>query len=148
MRAAFSRIVEAGGSSDAGVTVEGVLVQKMLAGGQEVIVGVRRDPQFGPLVLVGSGGVEVELMRDVAVGIAPLTRLQAEDMLNATQAGMRLKGWRGVPPGDREAVLEAMMRLAQAACDFPAISESEINPLYVLPRGQGALAVDARGLLE
>ncbi len=148
VRAAFSRIVEAGGSSDPGLMVEGVLVQKMLAGGQEVIVGVRRDPQFGPLVLVGSGGVEVELMRDVAVGIGPLTRVQAEDMLDATQAGMRLKGWRGVPPGDWDAVLEAMMRLAQAACDFPAISELEINPLYVLPQGQGALAVDVRGVLE
>ncbi len=61
---------------------------------------------------------------------------------------MRLKGWRGVPPGDGEAVLEAMMRPAQAACDFTAISELEINPLYVLPHGQGALAVDVRGLLE
>jgi len=61
---------------------------------------------------------------------------------------VRLRGWRGVPSGDRDAVLEAMMRLAQAACDLTAISELEINPLYVLPHGQGALAVDVRGVLE
>ncbi len=145
VRAAFDRIVEAARAAHPEAVIEGASVQKMLVRGQEVIVGMRRDPQFGPLVLVGSGGVEVELVRDVATGISPLTHAEAERMLDATRAGVRLKGWRNFPPADREAVLEAMLRLSQAACDFPAIAEMEINPLYVLPQGQGAFAVDVRG---
>jgi acetyltransferase len=89
----------------------------------------------------------VELLRDVAVGMAPLTRAEAERMLDATRAGVRLRGWRNIPPADRDAVLDAMLRLSQVACDFPAIAELEINPLTVLPRGRGAWAVDVRGSL-
>jgi acetyltransferase len=145
VRAAFERIVASARSAHPDATIEGVLVQKMLTGGQEIIVGARRDAQFGPLTLVGQGGVDVELMRDVATGIAPLARSQAERSLDATRAGIRLKGWRGSPPADRAAVLQAMLRLSQVACDFPEIAELEINPLYVLPEGQGAFAVDVRG---
>jgi acetyltransferase len=90
----------------------------------------------------------VELLRDVAMGVAPLNRSQAERMLDSTRAGVRLKGWRGSPPADRAAVLDAMLRLAQVACDFPQIAELEINPLYVLPEGQGAFAVDVRGAVK
>jgi acetate---CoA ligase (ADP-forming) len=147
VRAAYARIVEQLRTKRSDTQLEGVLVQRMLTGGQEVIVGVRRDAQFGPLVLVGSGGVEVELARDVALGIAPLTYAQAEELLDGTQVGRRLRGWRGTPPGDRQAVLEALVRLAQAALDYPDIAELEINPLYVLPQGQGAYAVDVRGAL-
>jgi acetyl coenzyme A synthetase (ADP forming)-like protein len=148
VRAAFERILESARAAYPDAAIDGVLVQKMLAGGQEIIVGVRRDPQFGPLVLVGRGGVDVELMRDVAMGVAPLSRSQAGRMLDATRAGIRLKGWRGSPPADRAAVLDAMLRLSQVACDFPKIAELEINPLYVLPEGQGAYAVDVRGVVE
>jgi acetyltransferase len=147
VRAAFERIVSGARAAHPDATIEGVLVQKMLSGGNEVIVGVRRDPQFGPLALVGRGGVDVELLRDVAMGVAPLTRSRAERMLDSTRTGVRLKGWRGTPPADRAAVLEAMLRLSQLACDFPEISELEINPLYVLPEGQGAYAVDVRGVV-
>jgi acetyltransferase len=148
VRAAYERIVASTHAARPDAMIEGVLVQKMLTGGQEIIVGVRHDPQFGPLALVGQGGVDVELLRDVATGIAPLSRSQAERMLDATRAGTRLRGWRNAPPSDREAVLDALLRLSQAACDFPQIAELEINPLYVLPRGQGAFAVDVRGSLD
>ncbi len=148
VRAAYDRIIAAARAADPDARIHGVLVQKMLGGGQEIIVGVRRDPQFGPLALVGRGGVEVELLRDVATGIAPLSRSQAERMLDSTRAGVRLKGWRGSPPADREAVLDTLLRLSQAACDFPEIAELEINPLYVLPKGQGAFAVDVRGVIR
>lgn len=148
VRAAFDRIVASARAAHPDAAIEGVLVQKMLSGGQELIVGARRDPQFGPLALVGRGGVEVELLRDVATGIAPLTRSQAERMLDSTRTGVRLKGWRGAPPADRDAVLDALLRLSQVACDFPEIAELEINPLYVLPQGQGAYAVDVRGVLN
>ncbi len=147
VRLAYNQIVTGVKAVYADASIEGVLVQKMIAGGQELIVGVRRDPQFGPLALVGSGGVEVELLRDVSTGIAPLSHNRAERMLDATRAGVRLKGWRGVPPADRGAVIAAMRRVAQIACDFPEIEELEINPLYVLPEGSGALALDIRGRL-
>jgi acetyltransferase len=145
VRAAFERIVGRARAAAPEAAIDGVWVQPMLAGGQEVIVGMRRDPQFGPLVLVGGGGIEVELERDVALGIAPLGPAEAERLLDATRAGTRLKGWRGAAPDDRPAVIEAMRRLGQLAADFPEIAELEINPLYVLPEGQGALAVDVRG---
>jgi acetyl coenzyme A synthetase (ADP forming)-like protein len=148
VRAAFDRIVASALAAYSDAAIEGVLVQKMLAKGQEIIVGVRRDAQFGPLALVGQGGVDVELLRDVAMSIAPLSFSQAERMLDSTRAGVRLKGWRASPPADRSAVLDAMLRLAQVACDFPEITELEINPLYVLPQGQGAFAVDLRGSIK
>ena len=145
VREAFGQIYAAAKAAAPDATIRGVLVQRMLREGQEVIVGMRRDPQFGPLILVGSGGVEVELLRDVATGMAPLTRRQAEQMLASTLAGKRLNGLRGAPPADRAAVIDAMLRLSRLACDFPEISELEINPLYALPKGQGAFAVDVRG---
>lgn len=148
VRAAFARIVGRARRARPEARIAGALVQPMLRGGQELIVGTRRDPQFGPLALVGSGGVEVELLRDVALGLAPLSRAEAERMLDGTRAGLRLRGWRGAPAGDREAVLDALLRLAQLACDFPEIAELEINPLYVLPEGRGALALDVRGALR
>ncbi|MCB0276121.1 MAG: acetate--CoA ligase family protein [Calditrichaeota bacterium] len=146
--AAYKDILKAVEKNAPGTTIEGILVQKMLSGGQEVIVGIRRDPQFGPLVLVGSGGVEVELLRDVEMAIAPIGESQAQAMLDATRAGTRLNGWRGTPPGDRAAVIEVMLRMSQIALQFPEISELEINPLYVLPEGKGAFAVDVRGAKE
>ena len=142
---AFDEIMVAAKKSHPSASIQGVLVQKMITGGQELIVGVRRDPQFGPLALVGSGGVEVELLRDVSTGIAPLSHNRAERLLENTRAGLRLKGWRGSPPADRSAVIAAMRRVAQIACDFPEIAELEINPLYVLPDGNGAFALDVRG---
>lgn len=145
VQAAYEYIVGAARGSSPVATIQGVLVQKMLNGGQELIVGVRRDLQFGPLALVGSGGIEVELLRDVATGIAPLNKAQASRLLDNTRAGTRLRGWRGMPPADRSATIEAMCRVAQIACDFPEIDELEINPLYVLPEGHGAYAVDIRG---
>jgi acetyl coenzyme A synthetase (ADP forming)-like protein len=148
VRAAFDRILASAHATHPDAVIDGVMVQKMLSEGQELIVGVRRDPQFGPLALVGRGGIDVELLRDVAMGIAPLTRSQSERMLDSTRSGIRLKGWRGSPPADRTAVLDAMLRLSQAASDFPEIAELEINPLYVLGEGQGAYAVDVRGVVK
>jgi acetyltransferase len=145
---AFEQIIAAAKDARPDASIQGVLVQKMMTGGQELIVGVRRDPQFGPLALVGSGGVEVELLRDVATAIAPLSHNQAERLLDKTRAGLRLKGWRGLAPADSKAVVAAMRRVAQIACDFPEIEELEINPLYVLPEGEGAFALDVRGRLS
>jgi acetyl coenzyme A synthetase (ADP forming)-like protein len=128
--------------------VEGIYVQHMIDGTGELIVGAVRDPQFGPLVMAGVGGTAVELKRDVAFELAPLSRKQADAMLDRTAAGALLGGFRGAPPADREAVVDAILCLAQIALDWDAVAEIEINPLIVLPRSYGAYAVDARVRLE
>jgi acetyltransferase len=116
----------------------------MIPTGQEVITGAIQDPQFGPLVMFGSGGVEVEGLKDVAFALAPLTGEEAEHLLESTWAGRRLRGYRNLLPADQQAVLDVLLRLAQFAADFPKISEIEINPLRVLQQGEGAYAVDVR----
>jgi acetyltransferase len=130
-----------------GAHIEGISVQRMLPDGQDVIVGAVQDPQFGALVMFGSGGVEVEGLRDVAFALAPCTHEEAEYLLDSTWAGRKLGGYRGYPPADREAVLEAVLRLSQLAADLPEIQEIEMNPLRALGQGQGAYALDARARL-
>ena len=124
------------------------LVQRMVDAGQEVILGMVRDAQFGPLVMFGSGGVEVEGLNDVAFALAPLSRAEADRMMESTWAGRRLRGYRNIPPGDREAVLEALVRLGQLGMDNPQVMEVEVNPLRVYPVGQGAVVLDARLRLD
>ncbi|HEX9013750.1 MAG TPA: acetate--CoA ligase family protein, partial [Anaerolineaceae bacterium] len=113
--------------------IEGVHVQRMLPAGQDVIAGVVRDPSFGPVAMFGSGGVEVEGLKDVAFGLAPLFPADLERMLTGTWAGRKLKGFRNLPPADEAAVQDALIRLAQLAADFPQLAEIEMNPLRVLP---------------
>lgn len=126
--------------------LEGVLVERMAARGQEVIVGMRRDPNFGPLVMFGLGGIYVELFGDVAFRVAPLTRQDAMDMIHQTRAGKLLGGFRGELPADLDAVVDTILRLSQIALDFEQIEEIEINPLRVFPHG--ALALDGRVILK
>ncbi|MDZ7716799.1 MAG: acetate--CoA ligase family protein [Balneolaceae bacterium] len=132
---------------DAGASMEGALVQKMVESGQEVILGIRRDEQFGPQVLFGTGGTDVELLKDVKSAIAPLNRIQAENLVDATRAGIKLHGWRNQLPADREKVIDILMRFSQLASDITIIEELEINPLCVLPQQKGAYAVDVRGTI-
>ena len=122
--------------------IEGVHLQRQLPEGQEVIIGASRDAQFGALMMFGSGGVEVEGLKDVAFALAPLTYAEAEDMLRRTWAGKKLAGFRSIAPADIEAVKDVLVRLAQLAHDFLEIAEIEINPLRVLSKG--AVAVDVR----
>ena len=119
----------------------------MIAGGQEVIVGVKRDPTFGPLVMFGLGGVYVEALRDVSFRLAPLTAADAGEMIDEVRSAVLLKGLRGAPPADRAALVDAIVRVGQLAADHPEIAELDINPLLVLPEGQGVMAVDARIIL-
>jgi len=124
--------------------INGVQVQHMLPPGQETIVGAIQDSQFGALAMFGSGGLEVEGLRDVAFALAPMTQDEAAYLLASTWAGKRLAGFRNIPPADRQAVMEILMRVGQLAGDFPQLAEMEINPLRVLEAGQGAYAVDVR----
>ena len=127
-----------------GAEIKGFLVQKMAPKGMEVIVGMKRDPAFGPLMMFGLGGVYVELFKDVGFGVAPMTVDQAYAMVTATKAGQLLNGYRGGPVYDLEAVVDVIGRLSQLALDHPTIEEVEVNPLLVLPKGEGALVLDAR----
>jgi acetyltransferase len=144
VQAGFDRVIANARAARPEARIEGVHIQRMLQAGQEVIVGVVRDPQFGPLMMFGSGGVEVEGLKDVAFGLAPLTASELEHMLKSTWAGRKLKGFRSLPPADRMAVRDVLVRLAKLALDCPEIAEIEINPLRVLPEGYGAVAVDVR----
>jgi acetyltransferase len=122
--------------------LDGITIQSQIASGQEVIIGALRDPQFGVLMMFGSGGVEAEGLKDVAFALAPLNQVEAEEMLQKTWAGKKLAGFRNIPAVDRSAVIEALIRLSWLAIDHPEISEIEINPLRAL--SQGAVALDIR----
>lgn len=126
--------------------LEGVLVERMAEKGQEVIIGMRRDPNFGPLMMFGLGGIYVELFGDVSFRVAPLSRRDALEMIQQTHAGKLLSGFRGAEPGDLQAVVDVILRLSQLALDFPQIAEMEINPLRVFPHG--VLALDGRIILS
>jgi acetate---CoA ligase (ADP-forming) len=128
--------------------LEGVLVEEMAPPGSEVIIGMRRDPSFGPLVMFGMGGIYVELFKDVAFRVAPFDRAQAEQMIAETKAGTLLAGYRGQEKADIDAIVDAILKLSQLALDFPQIEEIEINPLSVGPEGQGAVALDGRVILS
>jgi len=145
IREAYHALLERVSEALPAVESRGVLLQPFLAEGQEVIVGMVRDEQFGPLVMFGSGGVEVEVIGDVAFELTPLSRSEAESMLNSTWAGRRLRGYRNMPPADREAVAEVILRVGHLADALPEVVELEVNPLRALPGpGGGALALDVR----
>jgi acyl-CoA synthetase (NDP forming) len=143
----FTQLVESTQAARPQAQILGVTVQRMLPPGQDVIIGAVQDAQFGPLVMFGAGGIEVEAMKDVAFSLALLSQADAEYLLENTWAGRKLKGYRNLPPADRNAVLQIILRFAQFAADFPELAEIEINPLRVLDDGQGAFALDVRARL-
>ena len=122
----------------------GVMVQEMVQQGKEVILGISRDMQFGPMIMFGLGGIYVEVLKDVSFRIAPLSVESADAMIREIRAFPLLRGVRGEPPADIEGLRDALLRLSQMAVDFPEIIEADINPLLVGPEGTGAVAVDAR----
>ncbi len=124
--------------------MDGVLVQEMIEGGHEVIVGASIDPAFGPVVMFGLGGIHVELLRDVSVRVHPLRDIDAQEMVAEIRGAPLLTGYRGQPAGDVDAVRALLLRVSMLLGDLPEIAELDLNPVKVLPPGQGAVAVDAR----
>lgn len=141
LRPAYREMREAVASRAPRAEVDGVLVQRMASGGQELILGLKRDPQFGPVAIFGAGGLYAEVMKDVAFGICPLSRERAWDMVRSTRVYQVLKGVRGEPK-DLEAVVGVLLRLSQLAVEHPQIRELDINPLMALEKG--CTAVDVR----
>ena len=126
----------------------GCLVQKMVPTGLEVLIGMNRDPQFGPLVTFGLGGIYVETFKDVTFRTAPFSRSEAEEMLSEIRARSLLDGVRGKPPVDKQIVVDALLRINQLVTDFPEITELDINPFIVYEAGRGGIAIDMRLVLK
>jgi acetyl coenzyme A synthetase (ADP forming)-like protein len=140
----FTRIVENIQAANPQIEIRGVYIQQMIPAGQDVIIGAVQDAQFGPLIMFGSGGVEVEGLKDVAFALAPITAEEIDYLLESTWGGRKLRGFRNLPPADREVVRQVIQRLGQLASDLPEITEIEINPLRVMREGLGATALDVR----
>ncbi|MEM2834206.1 MAG: acetate--CoA ligase [Candidatus Nezhaarchaeales archaeon] len=127
-----------------GATVYGVAVAPMVPQGMETIIGMRRDPQFGPLLMFGLGGIYVELLREVSFRLAPITKSEALEMIMETKAYTLLRGFRGSPPGDIDAVVDVLLKVSTLCTEFKEIQEIDINPLFVYEKFKGCIAVDAK----
>ncbi|MGH8619322.1 MAG: acetate--CoA ligase family protein [Burkholderiales bacterium] len=149
VRAAWSAIATAVAGAVPCAAIEGCLVAPMAGAGVEMIVGAKYDAQFGPLVLIGAGGVLVELLADVQTALAPVTPAETRAMLERLRAWKLLQGVRGRPPADVDALVDAVVRVSHLAAALgPRLVELDINPLLVKTRGEGAVALDARATLS
>lgn len=148
LRSAWSVMLATLRQRSPGARIEGFEVEQMIGGGKEVLVGVQRDPGFGPVVVFGLGGIYVEVLRDVTFRLAPIRPLSAVHMVASVKAFPLLQGTRGDPPGDLPALYEVLERVGQLAVDRPEVVELDINPLIVRPKGLGVCAVDARVVLD
>lgn len=149
VRTAFAQVIaNASGTADAGV-IDTCVVEEMVSGDAELLVGIRHDEQFGPVVAVGTGGVLAELLRDVSFALAPIGVDAAVDLLEQLRSWPLLNGYRGSPRLDIEAAAEAVSRMSWLACDLGwRLDDLEINPLILKREGEGVVAVDARGHLK
>lgn len=149
LRAAHARLAQNLVRARPGTKLEHVIVAQQVAGGVELVLGVQRDPEVGPVVMFGAGGVLLELARDVSFGAVPLPQWQANAMIERTAAGRLLKGYRGAPACDQASVLAALTALGRLANDLGDQIESiDINPFVALAAGQGAVALDALVVLR
>jgi acyl-CoA synthetase (NDP forming) len=146
VRAAFEEVRASARQARPDALLSGALVVEMARPGTEVIVGMTRDPQFGPTVMFGLGGIFVELYRDVAFRIVPLAERDAREMIREVKGLALLTGFRGRPPGDLEAIVRILLRVSRLAAECPEIAEVDLNPIVIYERG--ALLLDARVLLR
>jgi acetyltransferase len=149
VRKAYGQIMANAAAYAPDAAISGVLVQEMVAGGVEVIVGISYDAQLGAMLLFGSGGVMVEVYNDVALRRCPVTRAEACEMVAEVKGAKLLRGFRGQPPADIDALVDALVRVSHLAVHLEGqLAELDINPLIVLPAGQGVKAVDALMVLQ
>jgi acyl-CoA synthetase (NDP forming) len=128
--------------------MEGVLVQPMVAGGSEFMVGMTLDPVFGPLLAFGLGGIHVEILGDVSFRVTPLTDRDAGEMIRAIRGYRLFEGYRGHPPADIAAIQDVLLRVSRLVQEIPEIHELDLNPVFALPPGEGCRIVDARIYVE
>jgi len=147
LRTAWERMHEALRTRASQARIHGFDIEAQVPTGKEVLVGIQRDPSFGPIIVFGMGGIYVEVLRDVTFRLAPIRALSAQHMIESVRAYPVLKGVRGEGPSDLTALTEAIQRVSQLAVDQPDVLELDINPLIVRAPGQGVVAVDARVVL-
>jgi len=144
VRAAYARVLASARHHAPSARIRGVLVQPMAPPGREVIIGIKRDATFGPMLMVGLGGVQVEILKDVALSPVPLGASEARELLARLKGAPLLDAHRGLPAADIDALAELMVRLSHFAADHAdAIAEIDLNPVLVHPRGKGVSVVDA-----
>ena len=148
VREAFESIRRRMDQHNQAAAMEGVLVQKMVTGGVEVMVGMTNDPLFGPLIAFGLGGIHVEVLGDVRFRITPLTDRDAAEMVREIKGYRLLEGYRGHPAADVEAIEDVLLRLSRLVEEIPEISELDLNPIFALAPGKGCRIVDARMRVE
>jgi len=149
VRAGYAEILAGAKAYAPLAAITGVSVQEMVGDGVEVIIGVSCDPQLGPVLLFGSGGVMVEVYNDVALRRCPITRAEARAMIDEVKGARLLQGFRGRPAADVEALEDTLVRVSYLAVQLEGrLAELDINPLMVLPAGRGVKAVDALVVLR
>lgn len=144
VKKAFADIMTKSRKAHPEAKIYGVSVDKMVPRGREMIIGMSRDAQFGPMVMFGLGGIYVNFLKDVAFRIAPLTPSEAEGIVKETKSYTLLKGIRGEPPSDVDALQETIQRVSQLVWDYPEITEMDINPILVYEMGKGCQALDVK----
>jgi len=146
VRKCYGQIIQNVKKHSSKARIVGMLVQEMAPPATEVIVGAIKDPQFGPAVMFGLGGIFVEILKDVVFRVAPITKEEAGEMLREVKAYPLLKGYRNTPPADTAAIVGILMSTSRLVTEFPDIKEMDLNPIMVYTKG--AKTVDARIILE
>ena len=144
VRAAFKEIIKNAKKYDKKAIIKGVLVQEMVKGGKETIIGSKLELGFGPVVMFGMGGIYVEVLKDVTFRLAPITDKEADEMISSIKTNKLLQGVRGEKPSDLKKLSECIQRLSQLVSDFKEIKELDMNPVLVFEKGKGCKAVDVR----
>ena len=146
VKKAYDEIVKKVGKAYRDAVVHGVSVQKMVRPGTEVIIGTSKDPQFGPVIMFGLGGIFVELLKDVSFRVIPVERRDAQEMIQEIKGYPLLQGFRGTEPASIRAIVEIILKISQLVEENPRIKELELNPVFAYRNK--AVAVDARIILE
>jgi acetyltransferase len=148
MEKAFNDIITSVKNYLPSARIEGIEIQEMVKGIQEIIIGVKKDVQFGHLIMFGLGGIFVEALKDVTFGIVPVDREEASDMIKEIKSYKLLTGFRKLPEADIPSIVDTILRVSKLCEHFPEIKELDINPLIVKSKGNGVTMVDARIILE
>ena len=148
VREAYDRIIERVRKKVPDARVEGVLVEKMYPSDVEVIVGMTKDPQFGPAIMFGLGGIFVEVLKDVSFRIVPVNEEDAREMIQEIKAYPILAGVRGKEQRDIDAIVKIILKVSELVSRYEQINQLDLNPIFVYEKGRGAVAVDARIILE
>ena len=138
----YKQIMKSAKEYNPGAVIDGVLIQEMAEKGLEIIVGMKKDPQFGPVIMVGSGGIYVEVFKDIALRLLPIDRYEAERMLTETKAYQIMNGARG-KTYDMEKLIEVLLGVSRLVQENDSIEEIDINPFFVYEKGKGGKGVDA-----